>query len=166
MRPPALFILLFILSASPLNAQFLHIEIPVETEISASIQQRLALGNYQSGSGSHLISLNGSNAGVYSLTSYKNQLIGVRVPEVVFLPHVTLKDSIKLNIKAAYNNKGINNTELSIPFKGITAFKINAENKGSAFWERAYIYLYGMLHIGTVPEGLYRGEVTLTIHYW
>ncbi len=167
MRFILIFIAAIVFSSAPLYSQFLNIEIPVKTESSADIHQKLTFNTFQPGTGLHKISVTDKTAGVYSMISYANQLVSVTVSKAVFLKHISHQDSIKLNIVAAYCNAGVNDPQKCIPFKNNKAFfKIYQSPAAEAFWKTAYIYLYGSLNIGDVHEGLFRGEVALRISYW
>lgn len=148
-------------------AQFLNIEIPIQTETSANTEQKLTFDVYQSASGMHMISIEGENSGVYSISAYRNQLIGVRIPKRTFLYHTALTDSLIFNIQAAYGNSGRRSANLSKPFNmRMRVFKVYNGIKEGLFWQKAYIYLFGSLKIGDVSPGVYVGKIEITIHYW
>ncbi len=154
-----------------LNAQFINLQIRIEPEITAKVEQNLNFGELVINSGEKFIGLGDLNMGVFSIRALYTQSIFLSMNTTDALVHTSpfLNDEIPINLNIAYNNTGDNNANRSI---GLTEDLVylpiynNEEipNPGTV-WQELYVYVFGTIEVGEVPTGEYFSELTLVVQY-
>lgn len=169
-----LFLILIILLSPfpPAYAQFLNLSLEIEPELRVETLRDLDFGTIVQNSGVQRVTLGDANMGVFSITALKNINVRVFLNTPQYLEHTdsSIDDRVPLNLNASYTNQGEDNPEFSQPFQGQTAnFSILSPNIATSpdelMWESAYIYVYGSIEVGTITEGRYTGQVTVTVEY-
>lgn len=159
-----------IFAATPLFAQFIHFNMNVESELSTDVMQELDFGTAIVNSGRHRVAAGSPQMGIFQIRALNNQRLLVTLHRPEFLVHTdpNIKERIPIRLEASYSNSGEQDIRASRPFNGNTAvFTIDNEDTGSqsAGWETAYVFVYGTLTIGRIPEGEYSGLLMLSVEY-
>jgi hypothetical protein len=168
-----LFIWFFLLLNNNAIAQFINLQIRVEPELSATVEQNLSFGQLVINSGVSEVELGDLNMGIFNIRAYYTQNIYVSIEYPEFLTHENpaIEDNIPLTINASYNNSGnrnINNSTLLVGNSGylpVSERATRALNNNQEFWEEIYLYIYGSINVGNINEGEYSGEILLLIEY-
>lgn len=168
----SLFIGFLFLVNLPLKAQFINLQIKVEPELSAAVEQPLNFGTQITNSGPTEIALGDLNMGIFSIRAFSNQQVYLELDIPEYLEHTVLnsEENIPLHIEMSYNNSGVNSYQNSTPVTGNKVL-VNVANKeavksNSDLWNILYLYIFGSIDIGNIPNGIYSGEIKLTITYY
>ena len=151
-----------------LSAQFMNIQISIEPELSAEVEQVLTFGNVISNSGILEIKLGDLSTGIFSIRAIRSQSLYIQLIHPNALLRVNNPtDQIPLSLQISYNNSGNNNVSNAQVLEGSSgAIIIDGSEKNSGeFWLKLYLYLYGYIDVGNVPNGIYKGDVVLFISY-
>lgn len=166
-RVSVLLALLLTTAPSLLSAQFLNIQIEVEPEVEATVERSLNFGSILTNSGMINFPLGDPDIGVFGIRAVQTQrmLIEMDVPD--YLEHSELDARIPVGLELAVNRFGVNDPG--------SAVRITDENREVTVstppdqpaqeWSYAYLYVYGWIDVGTVPPGIYTGDVVLNIEY-
>ena len=157
----------------PLKAQFVNISLRVEPELSAEVVSNLSFGQIVSNTGVKNIQRGDPGMGVLSIKGFNNQRVYISVFEPSALTHQNpaIKDEIQLDLKVSVNNTGNDDITNSFEIQGTNNLinihePENASVSGiSKVWETLYLYVYGTLNIGNIPNGVYEGEIFFVIEY-
>lgn len=160
-------------TSASIKAQFINLQIRVEPELSAQVEQNLDFGAIISNSGQKNISLGDLNMGVFNVRMLDAQNVFV---ELVFpdnLISITPGNSaqIPMNLEMAYNDNGINDSRYAVPIPAQGKLLVPpAENtlqqrSASDVWREIYLYVYGSIIVGDVPNGDYIGDITIVLNY-
>lgn len=159
-------ILLFSFSS---NAQFINVQIELEPEIETVVLSKLNFGDIVINSGEKQINLGDPRMGVFSITAINSQIIRFNLEAPKTLKHLNpnVKASIGIDLNAAYNNTGVNNSGNATPFNdGNVYVQVNENARKDRFeWQTIYVYIYGFIDVGSVPIGIYEGQMRLIIDY-
>lgn len=162
----SIFIFLFTGTAS---GQFLNLQIEVEPEVDTTVEQSLSFGQVTSGAGQVRIQLGDPNMGVFRISAIRAQRLLISLEHSIELTSRAGANpaSIPFDIEASYTYFGVNDYRESVPLTSdIENIVIEAPPTApNATWSSAFIYVYGTLDIGNVPNDVYVGEVQLTIVY-
>ncbi|MGN8226833.1 hypothetical protein [Gracilimonas sp. BCB1] len=162
------FSLLFGLHA---EAQFINLQLKVEPELSATVEQNLDFGTLISNTGRTEIQLGDVNMGVFSIRAFhtQNVYINLQYPAVLTHNQTGINEEIPLTLNMSYNNTGTNSisSSTSIPASGRMVSIHDNTNliNPNEIWKRLYIYVYGSIEVGNIPNGIYTGEVILSVDY-
>ncbi|MEQ8525862.1 hypothetical protein [Gracilimonas sp.] len=166
------YILLLVISLSPITkAQFINLQLKIEPELSATVEQDLDFGTLVTNSGRTEIQLGDVNMGVFSIRAFhtQNVYLNLQYPEVLRNENPAISDEIPLQLNMSYNNTGNNNAINSAPLTANSGFisihdNTQLENRND-IWKQMYIYVYGAIEVGNIPNGVYTGEVVLSVDY-
>lgn len=153
------------------SAQFINIELSVEPEISASVEQNLDFGTQVINSGRNEISLGDLSMGIFSIKAYYSQNVYLTLDYPRALTHLNpaIENEIPLELSISYNNSGNNDFSEATPLvnnNGLIAIHDNTEGLSSnEVWQELYLYVYGAITVGTIPNGIYSGDILLTVEY-
>lgn len=153
-----------------LQAQFIHFQMSVEPELSTDVVQNLDFGNSMINSGVQRIEKGSPNMGILEIRGLHTQTVAVTLDSPQELQHSNpdIEQNISTTLEAFYT-PSIDDISQSLPFSGNNAwFTIGGEDSPSSNkqpWQSAYVYIYGDLSIGDVPEGTYNGTLVLTVEY-
>lgn len=97
-------------------AQFINLQIRVEPELSATVEQDLNFGQLVVNSGPSIIELGDINMGIFNIRSYytQNVFVQLQVPDALTHINPAINDVIPLELGVAYNNSGTRNLDESI----------------------------------------------------
>jgi hypothetical protein len=155
----------------PIHAQFINLQLRIEPELSASVEQHLDFGTQVTNSGRTEIQLGDVNMGVFSIKAYYTQNVYLSMQYPVALVNNAMEDETKIPIQLhmAYNNSGKNTIKNAIPLPvagGLVSIHENTalQNK-SDIWQEMFIYVYGTIDVGNIPNGVYTGDIVLSLDY-
>lgn len=154
-----------------LNAQFINLQIRIEPEITAKVEQNLNFGQLVIGSGTKYIGLGDLNMGVFSIRALYTQSIFLSMSTSNALVHTNplIDDEIPMDLRIAYNNTGDNNANRSIELTNDLLYLQIYENQinpnPQTVWQELYLYVYGTIEIGEVSTGEYATDLTMIIQY-
>ena len=167
-----IYILLLFISLSPLTqAQFINLQLKIEPELSTTVEQDLDFGILVSNSGRTEIQLGDVNMGVFSIRAFhtQNVYLDLQYPEVLRNENPAISEEIPLQLSMSYNNTGNNNAINSTPLtqnNGLVSIHENTELENqNDIWKQMYIYVYGAIEVGNIPNGVYSGEIVLLVDY-
>jgi hypothetical protein len=163
-----LFLLFLVVSHKPLSAQFINLQITIEPELSAQVEQVLDFGQVVSNSGVMQIELGDLNTGIFSIRAIRSQSLYIELNHPDFLTRENNpSDQIPLELNVSYNNSGNDNISKSqiLADRSGTITIGGSENNSENFWRKLYLYVYGSIDVGNIPNGLYKGDVTLFVSY-
>lgn len=152
-------------------AQFVNIQIKVEPELSATVEQDLDFGTQVTNSGRTEIQLGDVNMGVFSIRAYhtQNVYLTLEYPNALESNFDQSSESIPLYLTMSYNNSGNNNANNSVPLNensGLVSVHEKTELENSRdIWKQLYIYVYGYIEVGNVQNGLYTADIILRVDY-
>ena len=145
---------------SPLHAQFINLQLKVEPELSATVEQNLDFGTQVTNSGRTTVQLGDVNMGVFSIRAFhtQNLYISLQYP-----------DQFPLELDMAYNNQGTNdatNANLLDANRGLVSIHERTQAEfDQEIWKEMYIYVFGAIDVGNIPNGVYTADIILTIDY-
>lgn len=163
------FISIFLMIPIILQAQFVHFQMSVEPELSADVVQKLNFGNFITDSGIQRIEKGSPDMGIFEIRGLRTQTLAVTLnpPEELQHSNSNIQQHIPISLEASYTT-GVDDINQSLPFSGNNAwFTIGGKGSHSNTqpWQSAYVYIYGDISIGDVPDGNYEGSLVLTVEY-
>ncbi|MEP1150205.1 MAG: hypothetical protein JXR20_00825 [Balneola sp.] len=151
------------------TAQYINIQIELEPELEATVLSELNFGDIIVNSGTKNINLGDPSMGIFSVTAINSQILRMELQSTNILKHLNpaVKATIPIDLQAAYNNSGTNNPDVATPFGGDNMYlQVNENAQKDRFeWQTVFIYIYGFIDVGNVPNGIYEGELSLVIDY-
>lgn len=146
-------------------SQYVNLRMEVEPELSASVMQELNFGEVVVNSGTRYIEAGSPGMGIFQIRGLSNQrvLITLDPPSSLTNSNPNIDQDIPLSLQYSYSNSGLNNTQQALPFSGNSAWFRMGD--GSTQWHSAFVYVFGSVDIGDVPEGAYSGTIMLTVEY-
>lgn len=133
------------------------------------VEQSLHFGQVVSGAGQVRIQLGDPNMGVFRVSAIRAQRLLISLEHSAELRSRTSGNpaTIPFDIEASYTNFGVNDYRESVPLSSnIQEMIIEAPPSApNATWSSAFVYVYGTLDIGNIPNDVYVGEIQLTIVY-
>jgi hypothetical protein len=164
-----LFLILAFFLVLPANGQFLNFQIDIEAELSTTVERPLDFGTLIINSGPNTIELGDPRMGIFRIDALRTQkiLMSLEVPEYLRQEFGPESARIPVELFAAFSNFGEENWRTAQPFRTPLQEIIieSPQDNPEAIWSSAYIYIYGMIDIGTIPEGVYTGDIVLSIIY-
>jgi len=162
-------IFLFWILPLPGLSQSLNVQIDVDPEVQTTVERNLDFGQIITGLGLQSIPPGSPNMGVFRVRALRTQSVILQLDADEELLHEDpdVLDSIPIELQAAYTNFGLEDFELSTPLNSIGESVVleSPNNNPSTEWTSLYIYVFGNVDIGNVREGVYTGEVVLTVIY-
>lgn len=162
---------LFSLTTYYCQAQFINLQLKIEPELSASVEQDLDFGTLISNSGRTEIQLGDVNMGVFSIKAFhtQNVYLNLEYPDVLRHDNPAVRDEIPLQLSMSYNNTGNNSAANSTSLATNNGFVSIHEDTDletrNDIWKQMYIYVYGAIEVGNIPNGVYTGEIVLSVDY-
>lgn len=169
-----LLFILSILSLEHIHAQFIDIQITIEPELSATVVNDLNFGQIATNTGENLIELGSTSMGIFSITGFKNQRVFLEVtyPNALLHQDPLVNAEIPLTINLAANNTGVEDYRSSFPINNDNALvnlhessDPNSSSNDQNQWKVMYLYVYGSLIVGNIPNGRYQGDIYLSVEY-
>ena len=162
-------ILLFLIFPLQGFSQSLNVQIDVTPEVQTTVVKDLDFGQVIAGLGSQSIPAGSPNMGIFRVRALRTQSVILQMDADEELLHEDpdVLDSIPIELQAAYTNFGMEDFELSTPLNNLgESIVLQSSNSNpSSEWTSLYIYVFGDVDIGNVREGVYTGEVILTVIY-
>jgi hypothetical protein len=162
-------IFLALVLALPAKGQFMNFQIDIDAELSTTVERPLDFGTLIINSGPNTIELGDPRMGIFRIDALRTQrmLISLEVPDYLRMEFGPESARIPIEMYAAFSNFGEDNWRTAQPFRTPLQEIIvdSPQNNPDAIWSSAYIYIYGMIDIGTIPEGVYTGDIVLSIIY-
>lgn len=163
-----LFLLAFLLLFNIINikAQFIDLQLNVDSKIEAKTEQNLKFESFQTNSGRQEIELGSNNMGIFSLTALENQtlMINLNFPNILQHNNPAVDDLIPLELSSRYGFSA-QDPEASFPLhEGANSIQVEP-NPEPGPWNSIYIFIYGSLNIGNVQEGTYSNDIVLNVEY-
>lgn len=154
------------LITSPSVAQFIDLQLDIDPEITAQTEQPLDFGTITTNSGRNMIELGSVNMGIFSITALENQLLLVTLDKPTELRHSNsdINETIPLELFSRYGFSAQNHED-SEPLPDATSTIRVEPNPEPGPWNSIYIFMYGAVDIGDVPDGTYDNEITLSVEY-
>ncbi|MEX0845417.1 MAG: hypothetical protein WD022_09040 [Balneolaceae bacterium] len=164
--------LIFILGiTSSAQAQFINLQLRIEPELSATVEQDLDFGTQVTNSGRTEIQLGDINMGVFKIRAFhtQNVYLNLNYPNVLENNEPGIEAEIPMGLSMSYNNSGVNlpaNSSLLPADGGLVSIheRTELENRNDV-WKEMYIYVYGYIEIGNIPNGIYTGDIVLSVDY-
>lgn len=155
------------------RAQFLHFEMNIEAELGVEVLQNLDFGTALANSGPQTVTLGDPGTGIFSISGSQSQsvIVSIDAPDALSPADPDHADKIPLTLDLAYNNRGNNDFAQALPISGrsirfpLTSMARQDTKAKGLVTNAAYIYVYGSLFIGDVPEDTYSGDITLAVEY-
>ena len=163
--------LILLIATSTTSAQFINLRLTIEPELRATVIQPLNFGTQVTNSGRTEIQLGDANMGIFSIRAFHTQNIYIELqyPEALENNEPRITANIPLELGMAYNNSGSDNPQNSttLPLnEGLVSITQNTTPEQEAeVWKQMYIYVYGSIVIGNIPNGIYTGDIILTLDY-
>lgn len=154
-------------------AQFINLQIRVEPELSAAVEQDLDFGQLIINSGIKEIELGDLNMGIFNIRAYYTQNIYVNLDVPQFLTHSNpaVDDVIPLDLNVSYNNQGNRSVNNAIELEGNNGYLAVANNPSDrvtadqSVWQELMLFVYGTIDVGNINEGQYSAEILLYLEY-
>tara|TARA_R110002110_G_scaffold63061_3_gene175541 strand:- start:9743 stop:10189 length:447 start_codon:yes stop_codon:yes gene_type:complete len=147
----------------------MNIQISIEPELSAEVEQVLNFGQVVSNSGISEIKLGDLNTGIFGIRAIRSQSLQIELNYPDYLVRENNpNDQIPLDLQISYNNSGSNNaskTKILPNRMGNLIVGGSTVNDSGNFWRKLYLYVYGTIDVGDIPNGLYEADVTLFVSY-
>ena len=149
------------------GAQFLDLQLKVEPELTATTERPLDFGIQAPNSGRVTIPLGAVNMGIFSIRAleHQNLLVTLSLPEELPHDNPAVEQAIPLDLHARYGyaaQNPENSTPLDVSGQPMTV----APTAGPGPWSILYIFVYGSIEIGAVPDGNYGDEILLSVEYF
>lgn len=109
--------------------------------------------------------------GIFSIRAIytQNLYITLQYPDVLINEDPAIDDEIPLELEMAYNNQGDNNwtnSDLLEDNRGlISIHERTQEEFDQEIWKQMYIYVFGAIEIGNIPNGSYSADIVLSVDY-
>lgn len=157
--------------AEQVYGQFINLQLRVEAELSATVEQDLDFGTQITNSGRTEIQLGDVNMGVFSIRAFRTQnvYINLEYPDVLTSSEPQVDAQIPLELNLSYNNSGTNTISNSTPLPANNGMVSVHESTRFEFdneiWKELFIYVYGAIDVGNIPNGIYTGDIILSVDY-
>lgn len=154
------------------KAQFINLEFDVKAELTAVVNQDLDFGTVVKNSGTHYVDLEDINAGIFAIRAFMahNIFVVIDTPTHLSYTEGDQEYKIPLNLYSAYNNTGIDNPLVAVPLQNNMGFIPQLASGRTAdnqlkHWDDIYLYIYGSIDVGDIPDGTYQADITLEVEY-
>ena len=168
-------LIVIIIPAMPVTgeAQFLHLTIEIDSDLSAEELSPLQFDQAVPDAGVIRIALGDPNMGTYTISGPQNLMVNLSVDMPDYLEMGGAQwHRIPMDLEVAYANRNQNNINHATPVSGRTArFALREDAPQQRAPDApvpratAYLYVYGLIEVGNVPPGVYVAEVNLLIEY-
>lgn len=171
----SLFFVLFFSGLAPnlVLAQFINLQIRIEPELSATVEQELDFGTFAINSGEQFIGVSDVNAGIFSVRAYYTQNVFIELVLPPELNHINpaISDVIPIDLQIAYNNMGNRSSseaQVLQDNKGILPINEYDElitSNSPEIWRELYLFVFGSIYVNDIASGIYESEIVLSIEY-
>lgn len=161
----------FLCNTHTVHAQFINLQIKIEPELSATVEQDLDFGTQISNSGRTEIQLGDVNMGVFSIRAFhtQNVYLNLQYPSLLTNNDPAVNATIPLELNIAYNNTGTNAIESAVQLAGnnglVSVHERTELRNRNDIWKQLYLYIYGAIEVGNIPNGVYTGDIVLSVDY-
>ena len=148
------------------TSQFLDLQLQVESRLTATTERPLNFGVLSSNTGTVQIELGDVNMGIFSVTALERQilLVELNTPDQLNHDNPAIDEPIPLNLNARYGYS-TQNVANSYPLAEATNTLRVATNPDPGPWNTLYIFVFGSITIGEVPDGMYSNRILLNVEY-
>ncbi len=157
--------------AEQVYGQFINLQLRVEAELSATVEQNLSFGTQITNSGRKVIQLGDVSMGIFSIRAFRTQnvYINLEYPDALIATQAQIDDEIPLELNLSYNNTGKNTISNSTPLPAnngvVSVHESTQPELDNELWKELFIYVYGAIDVGNVPNGIYTGDIVLSVDY-
>ena len=162
----ALLVMILLTTISEAEAQFVDLRLNIDSKISVQTERSLNFGTLATNTGRQMIELGSVNMGIFSITALENQLLLVTLDKPTELIHnnPTIGDEIPLELFSRYGYSA-QNYENSYSLPGSTSTIKVEPNPEPGPWNSIYLFMYGAINLGDVPDGTYSNQIILNVEY-
>lgn len=148
------------------NAQFIDLQLEVDSKVTTSTEQALDFGTLTTNTGRRAIGLGSINMGVFSISALENQILLVTLDKPTELRHdnPAIDDVVPLELFARYGYSSQNYQD-SYPLPEATSNIKVESNPEPGPWNTIYLFIYGSVNIGNIPDGVYTNDIILDVEY-
>ncbi|MGD8749358.1 MAG: hypothetical protein PVI44_12920 [Balneolaceae bacterium] len=159
-------LLLACVLASPSYAQFIDLNINIDAKLTAKTERPLDFGSLVTNSGRQSIDFGSLKMGIFSITALEKQVLLVKLNKPTELHHndPAIKGTIPLQLYSRYGYS-IQNYGDSVPLPEATNTINVKTNSEPNPWNTIYIFMYGSIDIGNIPDGEYSSTIVLNVEY-
>lgn len=158
----------FLLTAPAENgySQFLDLELDVDSELTATTERPLHFGTLSPNSGRVEIPFGAVNMGIFSIRALElqNLVVSIDMPEELHHDNPAVEEAVPLDLQARYGYSP-QNYQTSEPLPELTSSITVAPTPGPGPWSIFYIFIYGSVNLGNVPDGVYGNDIVLNVEY-
>jgi hypothetical protein len=153
------------------QAQFINLQLKIEPELSATVEQDLDFGTQVTNSGRTEVQLGDVNMGIFSIRAFhtQNLYMSLQYPESLENNAPGVEAEIPLELSMSYNNSGTNTPANSSALSDNNGYISIHDNIGPVnqndIWKQMYIYVYGAIVVGNIPNGTYTADIVLSVDY-
>lgn len=148
------------------NAQFIDLQLEVDSEVTTSTEQPLDFGTLTTNTGHSAIGLGSIKMGVFSISALENQVLLVTLDKPTELHHANpaIEDVVPLELHARFGYSS-QDYQSSYPLAETTTNIKVETNPEPGPWNTIYLFIYGSVNIGNIPDGLYSNDIVLDVEY-
>ncbi|HKK46732.1 MAG TPA: hypothetical protein VJ964_14495 [Balneolaceae bacterium] len=160
-------ILLLVLGFSAtIRAQFIDLHLNINSKLTASTVRPLDFGTLTTNSGRKAINFGSSKMGIFSITALENEVLLVTLlkPDKLHNENAAIKDTIPMELFSRYGYIAQNYQNSFRLTQTSSIIKVKP-NPDPTPWNTIYIYMYGSVNIGNVPDGIYSNNIVLDVEY-
>ncbi len=165
--------ILFGLVPGSVLAQFINLQIRIEPELSATVEQELDFGTFAINAGEQSIGISDVNAGIFSIRAYYTQNVFIDLILPPELTHINpaISDVIPIDLQLAYNNKGNRSSDEAVVLEnnqGILPINEYGEiitSNSAEIWKEMYLFVFGSIYVNDIASGIYESDIVLSIEY-
>lgn len=152
--------------AVPSYAQFIDLHLNVDSKLTANTKQPLHFGTLSTNSGKESIDLGSINMGVFSITGLENQLLLVTLkkPDKLYNENSAIKATIPIRLFTRYGYSAQDYHDSYVLPASTSKIKVKP-NPEPGPWNTIYIFIYGSINIGNIPNGVYSNDIVLNVEY-
>ena len=159
--------LLFLSAVLPARGQTVRFNMEVQPELGVEVLQDLDFGTVVSNSGRQQIELGEVRMGVFKIKALATQSAVLSLQKPDTLMGGQNGGHIPISIEAAYASEPRNYTNIQSFTNNQLRVTLGDGNgrAESPNWENGYVYIYGSITVGEVPQGDYSGTLVLNVTY-
>lgn len=148
------------------SAQFIDLQLEVEPELTATTEQVLDFGTLVTNSGRRMIEFGSMNMGIFSITGLENQLlmINLQKPDVLKHSNSAINDVVPLQLFSRYGYSSQDYQDSSLLPESNSIIHVEP-NPDPGPWNTIYLFMYGSIDIGDIPDGVYSNDIVLNVEY-
>ncbi len=155
-----------LLFSNTIQAQFIDLNLEVNSKLTAHTERPLNFGTVTTNSGQSAIDWGSPNMGIFSIRAIESLMLVVTLdlPNELYHEEPDIDTTIPLDLNARYGYS-TQNFESAIPLPGATSYIRVETNSDSSPWNTLYLFIYGTITIGDIPEGVYDNQIVLNVEY-